>query len=482
MKIVFLTIAIIVSLAMGTDKHEPLIIPPGEIASQNAPMLVCVGWDDNAYFDAVNWFSDWSRNKVNKDGSPARTTFLSATSLIAENFNVAGNPNSTKDALLAAWKTLYDDGHEYGNHTHNHYHGTGKEKSWWDDEIEMCNKILLDKLGIPQSEITGFRTPFLEYSAGTFASLKERGGEYDCSIEAGYNSFVVKPAEELKEAPWYIQAIELLPGKASAGKMYYWPYTLDNGPSKGVTLASGSSAINKIPGFWEIPVFVYNTPTVEWDENNPEIIDDKWEVTTTTGFDFNMWKQKSKEDFLRTLKFSFHQRLSGNRSPFNLNLHTDNYSQWNSEAIDKEFLKSTWQERREAIEEFLEYVLQFEEVRVVPYNAVIDYMRNPETHDDYVAPTKSGSGASTIHKTKLKGGTVLSIASNTNSQLLMNVPVSGNYSVQITSMNGRVIDELYSGNLSLGEHSFNLSGIAATGIYLVNVQGVVNSTARIILK
>ncbi len=481
MKRIILTLAMFASLTFAVDQMEPSVRPPAGLSAEEVPMLVCVGWDDNAYFDAVDWFSNWSQDKKNKDGSYARTTFLSATGLISDNFNVGGNPNSTKEALLASWKKLYDDGHEYGNHTHSHAHGSGKDKSWWGNEIDQCNQVLQDKLDIPQSEITGFRTPFLEYSTGTFESLKERGGEYDCSIEFGYDWVQFEAGQNGPDG--WVPAVTYSSGKAFGGMTMYWPYTLHNSYAKGSTPYGGAS-VGSIPGFWEIPVHAYQSASTEWDESDPTTINRDWNTSgpVTTGFDFNMWKKFSKEEFLRHLKFSFHQRLAGNRAPFNLNLHTDNYSEWNTDA-NMQFPSTTFMERREAIEEFIDYVLQYDEVRVVPYNVTIDYMREPKKHADYVAPTRGPKGGvSNVVPTKLKGGQALSIAHNSNNEIQMSIPASGVYSVRLTSLSGRVISELHSGNLNAGEQLFSLNGVAATGMYLIHVQGVVNSTARIAIK
>ncbi len=61
--------------------------------------------------------------------------------------------------------------------------------------------------------------------------------------------------------------------------------------------------------------------------------------------------------------------------------------------------------------------------------------------------------------------------------------LAGTYSIQISSLSGRVIGELHSGNLIAGEHSFNLNGIsAAAGIYLVQVKGATNGVARVMLR
>jgi hypothetical protein len=100
-------------------------------------------------------------------------------------------------------------------------------------------------------------------------------------------------------------------------------------------------------------------------------------VSTVTGFDFNLWKvAPTAAEFLDTLKFSFDQRYTGNRSPFAVNAHTDYYSQHNP-YDDPEFQVQDYLQRRQAIADFLDYVLGFPEVRVVPFVRVIAWMSDP---------------------------------------------------------------------------------------------------------
>ena len=100
-------------------------------------------------------------------------------------------------------------------------------------------------------------------------------------------------------------------------------------------------------------------------------------VSTVTGFDFNLWKvAATATEFLDVLKFSFDQRYTGNRSPFTVNAHTDYYSQYNP-YDDPEFIVQDYLQRRQAIADFLDYVLGFPEVRVVPFVRIIEWMSDP---------------------------------------------------------------------------------------------------------
>ncbi len=86
------------------------------------------------------------------------------------------------------------------------------------------------------------------------------------------------------------------------------------------------------------------------------------------------------EAFLETLIYSFEQRYNGNRSPLSVNGHTDYYSQYNP-YDDPEFGCQDYTLRRQAIEDFMDYVMEYDEVRIVPFVKVLQWMSDPVAHD-----------------------------------------------------------------------------------------------------
>ena len=91
-----------------------------------------------------------------------------------------------------------------------------------------------------------------------------------------------------------------------------------------------------------------------------------------TGFDYNLFAQAqiTGNEYLAILKSSFDLRLKGNRAPIAFETLSDMYSD------SSEFPNSTPKERREAVEGFLDYVLEFEDVRVVSARDMLDWIRN----------------------------------------------------------------------------------------------------------
>lgn len=95
------------------------------------------------------------------------------------------------------------------------------------------NLIALNTLaGIPLKKMTGFRAPYLSFTADTLKSLARAGFTYDSSATAS------------------------IPVDASFTDAY-WPYTLDHGMANNclddtLGLCKGQP---KLPGFWEVPMY-----------------------------------------------------------------------------------------------------------------------------------------------------------------------------------------------------------------------------------
>jgi hypothetical protein len=311
--------------------------PPGGLAVDNVPMLIALGFDDNAYPDGMAWILDFMKSKVNPagrgnactfDGTPARATFFN-------NSHVGVAMDPIKQAHLRA----YREGHEAANHTDTHAETLQRnpDKAVWLKEISTCTDYHVG-LGIPRADFIGFRTPFLQQSDQTFDAIVELGFKYDCSIEHYYG----------------------VDGFA-------WPYTLDQG--KSLMYAYNAPPGGKYPKLWELPVYELMTSTTGY--------------SSVTGFDYNMWisQKMTRAKAVETLKASLAVRLQGgnaaaNRAPLLFGAHTDLYSTQNMEALPPGTAPIA--DRRAAIEEFLTYALgAHPAVRVVPYAQVMHWMQAP---------------------------------------------------------------------------------------------------------
>lgn len=338
-----------------TDYREPSQQPPMGLSVDEVPMFVGIGFDDNSYADGLEWINDFSNDLVNKDGTPVRFSFF--------------NNGMYKDMAGEQWVKLYNNGHEVGNHSYSHPHGSKTDWSqnpatyevlmtqeeWYKDIVDSDE--VYNEIEIPLQDVKGFRNPFLEYTDPAYEAMVKRGFTYDCSIEEGYQS-------------------------DQDGSNFYWPYTLDNGSPGSDTVSDWiptRNAIGSYPGLWELPVYALIIPPDELAEEydfppglrkkindaKPYIEGSNWKIS---GLDYNLWYTDSGSDmingqeFLAILKYNLDMRLEGNKAPFMFGAHINYYET---------------EERRDALEAFIEYALTKEDVHFTTFNNILDWLKNP---------------------------------------------------------------------------------------------------------
>lgn len=305
--------------------------------------------------------------------------------------------NNSMKALKAA-------GHELGNHTLDHmeinvtsnkglpekymkfgsenYFGTtGDHKGWmekagtkmsqmaWDSVLARAEKSL--KL-IDCNENIGFRAPRLEINSNGLNALKERGYLYDCSYEEG-------------SQPNFTAARSL------------WPYTSCNGsPSNAFSGDWGKPGTNYPKGLWlmntphlEIPTTIIDGVITNWKstkmgKDDPSYVESIKNDRKVIAYDFNtlVMMGMTKEHFVEMLKFNFDQRYNSNRAPLLLGLHCDYFSPMYdeetllSDPLYDDVLKfNNHQDRKDAMEEFLEYVTKKQNVKVVTMQELVQWMQ-----------------------------------------------------------------------------------------------------------
>jgi hypothetical protein len=92
--------------------------------------------------------------------------------------------------------------------------------------------------------------------------------------------------------------------------------------------------------------------------------------------DWNLWVEfaMTPAEFLATLKYTLDLRLIGNRCPLTVGLHSELYS----DRQDTKGLNATVDERRAALREFFDSILQVPQVRVVDHIELLHWLQNPE--------------------------------------------------------------------------------------------------------
>lgn len=352
--------------------------PPGNLAVSNVPQFVIIGADDCSDSETVSWIQKFVNSKTNPAGKGNAATFDGAGA------KMSFYPNGVyAEKAGQSWKDAYEAGNEIGNHTFTHFLDSAGAnidarllgKDVWAAEIAKNDSTLLAVIGLPKSELVGFRVPRLEYNRDAYLAMTERGFAYDCSVEEGGQ-------------------------KGMNGTNFYWPYTMENGSQADslMTVQSvgkndwGYKAVGKIPGLWQLPVYNYIVPHDSLAEKygfkkglrkrinkNFDYFDIK--TGNLTGFDYNIFAPAdwsgaamTSEEFLATLKNSFDLHISGNRTPFTLGMHPDFYAE-----STNEYYKSAGDHltRRKVIEDFINYALTKSEVRFITSAQMINWMQNP---------------------------------------------------------------------------------------------------------
>lgn len=352
----------------------PSSLPPKGLAPNQVPQFVVLGFDDNTKSEGIDWAINLFANKFNHDGSAAKTSFYLNTRGLHE--EVDDDPQ----ALLQAMKRLAASGNEMGNHTDNHHQQLEGEsedaffsrikklnKAQWQPRIDNASDDLINLVGLKQSDIKGFRAPYLLFNQYSMQILKEENFLYDCSIEDGY-------------APDF------------NGKNFRWPYQLNEG-SPGHNESwygnQGNSEyvdIKMIPGLWELPMYpvmipkdsecaAYDIPTGLWDRLQAKLpyIDDY----RMTGLDYNIWSLggATKREMLGILKYNLDLRLAGNRAPFMFGTHSQYYTK---EWADDNAPNANVDDMRAALREFVDYALSKDAVRIRPSKDIIQWCKNPQ--------------------------------------------------------------------------------------------------------
>jgi hypothetical protein len=337
----------------ATDNVAPSQNPPNDLPVSNVPQFLIFGYDDQETVQGMQAVIDIFKQRKNPKGLGQKATFDGAPLRCSFYSNGCYMDNSTMKNLH---KQALADGFEIGNHTYSHTTGFNTSESTWKSEMQQCNTTFISA-GVPTDSIFGFRTPFLEYNNATFRAMVSMGIIYDCSIEEGWE-------------------------KDQTVGLYFWPHTLDNGSPGNkamIELNQPYELLTAYPGLWEIPCYNVILPhdsicgkygisiglrTRTYNNIN------YFDVTNgkLTGLDYNLIEeaQVTANELLSILKYNLDMNYSGNRAPMTFGSHSKYYSE------------SQW---ARVLEDFLDYALEYPDIRIITTINLIRWMRNPTPLD-----------------------------------------------------------------------------------------------------
>ncbi len=366
--------------------------PPGGLTRSQVPQFIVLGSDDNTSGTGLKWIVDFISGKTNP-GTAGGANFEGRQ--IDMSFYMIGTALND-DSVVTQLQRAIGLGCEVGNHTMNHSSavamniaGTAVDTEYTQAqraaEISACSALLASKLGITSP--AGFRQPYVQWSPETFAAVAAAGFKYDCSLSGGHEY-------------WYTTT------KYDSCGTYEWPYTLDGGAPIPTTYSAsgdgdywagilGKSLTQSFPGLWELPDYMFTGPQTDAEcaqYGVPAGFIQRTDLRSVpagktysnggkiTGLDYNMYATPEildSADALATLESTFDKMYNGNRTPFDLGMHSQFYTSYPEDTVFTNIKSVT--ARRWVIESFINYALQnHPDVRFVTGAQLVAWLESPK--------------------------------------------------------------------------------------------------------
>jgi peptidoglycan/xylan/chitin deacetylase (PgdA/CDA1 family) len=297
---------------------------PG-LRNSERPQLIIFTHDDNTDSLSASYVTEITNKHKNRNGCTIKAAFYTTASL----------------SSCSVVKSLYDAGHEIGEHTKTHMDlykiSAGQKRA----EILDGRKFIVS-CGIPAADVVGHRSPYLSDDPTVRKILSDAGYLYDTSIPEYYPS---------KTSPSRLR--RLLPYRLSGGipqDCKYWGNI------------NHCSASERYSNMWELPMWQYQRGDYRAATN--DLMDPPNAYTV--------------------LKREFDRNYDGNRAPIGIWTHSTTTNYLNNKT------------NRDQISRFLSYALAKPNTWVVTPRQLIDYMKNPVKASQmaaFMARYKGCSGA-----------------------------------------------------------------------------------------
>lgn len=287
----------------------PQSAPPGRLNPKETPQFLLLSFDDAVTSESFKRVQPFL-NRKNPNGCPVKATFFVT--------------NDDTDYLLI--RQLHAAGHEIAVHTITHNTDLQTSYRRWLKELAGSKKALANLSKIPNSEISGFRAPYLKYNPEMFKALAELKFTYDSSVS---------------EVPGVFSSSE---------SSMIWPYTLDFGVAQ--RCFTGECPAKPLRGIFEIPMHA-----LESERQEPVAMD----------------PEGTSAEILELYRNNFLKHFEGNRAPFGIYLH----ARW----LEKPG-------HAQALSEFLKQAQTLPDVQMITFSDLIKYMRRPVPSSEFKNNTK----------------------------------------------------------------------------------------------
>lgn len=256
---------ILILLAAAAICATAVVVPvstkaPGGLSKP--PQFILLSHDDAVNSEAHRLVFDVSNSYTNPNGCKIPVTWFGCT--------------KGWDFSCSWAKKIWQAGHEMASHTVNHprnlrslsYSNVAREIVGARDRIVSC--------GIPASQVTGFRTPFLSDSPTVRRVLADNGFRYDSTIGV------------------------------KGGRNKLWPATMEKGVPYDCSQAGQQcSSSERYPGMWQVPLY---------EDSDGNLMDYCTNEATS--------KPRSGCSVHSRLRKMFSDAYDGNRAPVTVGFHS----------------------------------------------------------------------------------------------------------------------------------------------------------------